>query len=79
MGPLLENEITLAGVGAIVGDNLGYWAGRLRGRPLLERLGSPLARRGPRARAHPALVRGPRRGHDLRGARHSFAALVYLQ
>jgi membrane protein DedA with SNARE-associated domain len=35
--------IVVAAAGAIVGDNIGYWAGRLGGRRLLERL--PITRR----------------------------------
>jgi membrane protein DedA with SNARE-associated domain len=35
--------ITVAAVAAIVGDNIGYWAGRVGGRRLLERWG-PVAR-----------------------------------
>jgi membrane protein DedA with SNARE-associated domain len=35
----LELLIGLATVGAVLGDNLGYWAGRRGGRPLLQRMG----------------------------------------
>jgi len=35
----LDLLVLLAAVGAVLGDNLGYWAGRRGGRPLLERLG----------------------------------------
>jgi membrane protein DedA with SNARE-associated domain len=38
-GLRLDLLIGLAMVGAVLGDNLGYWAGRRGGRPLIERLG----------------------------------------
>ena len=38
-GLRLDLRIGLAMVGAVLGDNLGYWAGRRGGRPLIERLG----------------------------------------
>src|SRR5881398_1531024 len=39
--------IAVAATAAIVGDNVGYWAGRLGGRKLLQRWG-PLERHGPK-------------------------------
>lgn len=47
----IEWVILWAAVGAIVGDNFGYWAGRKFGRPILKRVG-PLLHFTPKKQAY---------------------------